>query len=81
MIEINSFLVMNNFSIKDTMRIIGNNGLGIAFVTNNEGTLLGTVTDGDIRKALGNGTSISTDVEQIMNTNPITVQEEFTSHN
>ncbi|MBT4935457.1 NAD-dependent epimerase/dehydratase family protein [Candidatus Woesearchaeota archaeon] len=80
MIEINSFLVMNNFSIKDTMRIIGNNGLGIAFVTNNEGTLLGTVTDGDIRKALGNGTSISTDVEQIMNTNPITVQEEFTSH-
>ncbi|PIN76967.1 NAD-dependent dehydratase [Candidatus Woesearchaeota archaeon CG10_big_fil_rev_8_21_14_0_10_36_11] len=79
MIEINSCIVMNNFSIKDTMRIIGSNGLGIAFVTKNDGTLLGTVTDGDIRKALGKGTSIHTDVEKIMNTTPITVQQGFTS--
>ena len=78
MVEISSFIVMKNFSIKDTMRIIGDNGLGIAFVTESDGTLCGTVTDGDIRKALGAGANILLNIEQIMNKDPIKVKEDFT---
>jgi nucleotide sugar dehydrogenase len=49
--------------------------VGIALVMDNDKNLLGTVTDGDIRKALVRGVTMDESVEQIMARNPITVSE------
>ncbi|MFT7157840.1 MAG: CBS domain-containing protein, partial [Parvicella sp.] len=38
------------------------------FVINDEDQLLGTITDGDIRRGLLNGLEISTNISQYMNT-------------
>jgi len=49
--------------------------VGIALVTSPKGELMGTVTDGDIRKALVRGVAMEERVEKIMARNPITVDE------
>lgn len=46
---------------------------GIAIVVDKEHHLLGVVTDGDIRRAILNNTSIDEKVEKIMKKNPVTV--------
>ncbi len=75
MIEIKDLLVKKENTIKDVMRVIDNSGLGIAFVVNEENKLEGTITDGDIRKALGKGTDINSKAMEIMNASPLSINE------
>ena len=64
-------LVRYDESIIATMRIIESSALQIALVVNEIGQLLGTVTDGDIRKAILRGVSLDEKVDIIMNKNPV----------
>ena len=59
-------------SIVDTMRLIDKTAMQIALVTDENGMLLGTVTDGDIRRAILKGSDLREPVEKIMNTRPTT---------
>jgi dTDP-glucose pyrophosphorylase len=59
-------------TIMQVLKIIDNGALRIAIVTDSEGTLLGTVTDGDIRRGILNGISLESPVFKVMNSNPIT---------
>lgn len=59
-------------SILKTMAIIDQGAKQIAFVVDNENHLLGTVSDGDVRRGLLKGTKLDEPVELIMNTSPIT---------
>lgn len=52
--------------------------VGICLVTDPDGHLIGTVTDGDIRRSLVKGINLDDKVEQIMAKNPITVDEDLT---
>ncbi len=70
-------LVGEGESINETMRRIDQNGLGIVFIISPEKMLLGTVTDGDIRKALRRGVDVNSAVKDIMNRDPITLPEGF----
>ncbi len=60
-------------SIRETLEAIDASGLAIALVVDGERNLLGTVTDGDARRALLQGGNMASPVTAIMNRAPLTV--------
>lgn len=64
-------LVNTKTSILETMRIIDNSSLQFAAVVDEDLHLLGTVTDGDIRRGLLKGISLHGEVDLVMNCHPI----------
>ncbi|MGF7056648.1 nucleotidyltransferase family protein [Brassicibacter mesophilus] len=71
--EWKNILILPNTKIQETMKIIDLYSLQIAIVVDNDNKLLGTVTDGDIRRGLLNGISLDDPVTQIMSKTPITI--------
>ncbi len=65
-------------SLKDTMQALDASGLRITFIIDAGGRLIGTATDGDIRRGLLKGLSLESNVSLIMNKNPIFVLEDAT---
>jgi dTDP-glucose pyrophosphorylase len=59
-------------SIRDTLKVIDDGSIQIALVVDMKNHLLGTVTDGDIRRGMLKGISLDKAVNQVMNCNPIT---------
>lgn len=68
-------LITHTHSIHAVIQSIDKSGLQIALVVNEQRQLLGTVTDGDIRRAILQGFSLEDSVAQIMNSQPITVTD------
>ena len=68
--EISKFFVSLGTSVLETMRIINENTKGIVFAADN-GRLIGTVTDGDIRRYIIGGGEVSAVVENVINRNTI----------
>lgn len=60
-------------SILETLQVIDKSGLAIALVVDRQRHLLGTVTDGDVRRAILHGTAVGAPVSSIMNRSPTTV--------
>jgi predicted transcriptional regulator len=56
--------------IQDVLKVINNESLQLALVVDLDNRLLGTVTDGDIRRALINGIPLSNPISEIMFTAP-----------
>ena len=50
---------------------------GIALVVNEKGELLGTVSEGDIRRAILSGKTLESKAKEVMNSNPISFTEEL----
>lgn len=65
-------LVSPTIPIIETMRLIDKTAMQIALVTDKNSMLLGTVTDGDIRRAILKGRDLNDPVEKIMNKRPTT---------
>ncbi|ALP52651.1 alcohol dehydrogenase [Candidatus Tenderia electrophaga] len=59
-------------SVKDAMAVLDAGSLQIALVVEADGHLAGTVTDGDIRRALLRGKGLDTSIHEVMNANPVT---------
>ncbi|MDD4975466.1 MAG: nucleotidyltransferase family protein [Bacteriovorax sp.] len=57
-------------TIRSTIQIIDTSAMQIALVVSSDGKLVGTVTDGDVRRALLAGISLEDIVDKIMNKNP-----------
>lgn len=57
-------------TIRDALQIINNGAMQMAVVVNSEGKLLGTITDGDIRRGLLNNLCLEDSVETILHTTP-----------
>ena len=55
------------FTVKEAIKVIDQGALQIALVVDAEKRLIGTVTDGDIRRGLLNGLNLDSPVEQVMN--------------
>lgn len=69
-------LVVPSTPILEAIRLIDQSSRGIALivlVVDETGRLEGTVTDGDVRRAIIAGLSLDTPVERIMNPNPVAV--------
>lgn len=61
-------------SVKETLEVMDKSALQIALVTSESCHLLGTVTDGDIRRALLAGANLQTPIKEVMNANPVVGQ-------
>jgi len=66
-------LVSPSASIQDVLKVINQGGLQLALVVDDERRLLGTVTDGDIRRALINDQPLDGIVSDVMFSAPTTV--------
>lgn len=65
--DINRLFVNSKSSIIDTLKIININTKGMAIVVDNSNKLLGTITDGDIRRGIIKGISLNESIENIYN--------------
>ena len=70
--DVKASCVDESLSVRECMRIIDRNKQGIALVVDKDGRLVGTVTDGDIRRFTLAGRSIDEPVSSVMWTNPLT---------
>lgn len=78
MIDWKSVVLTSDATIRDAMRTIDEAGLRIALVCDNQQTLLGTVTDGDIRRGLLAESDMSDAVIKVMNKKPMVVKANHT---
>ena len=67
MIQLDLILISANTSVLDALKVIDQGCAQIALVVDEEEKLIGTLTDGDIRRGLLYGYSLSASVEQMMN--------------
>ncbi len=65
-------LVSATISVAEAIESIDRNSMQIAIVVAEDGKLLGTVTDGDIRRGILKGIALSAPVTQVMNADPTT---------
>lgn len=68
-------LLKETDTIRDAMRVIDSSSLRMGIVLNTSDKLLGTVTDGDIRRALLHDGNMHDDVNKVMNRSPICIAE------
>ena len=69
--DIKKVAIAPTATIKEAMQIIDNGAMKIALVTDKNLKLLGTISDGDIRRALLNDISLNDSITNIYNTKPI----------
>ncbi len=67
---IERILVPENASILDAIRIIDAGAQQITIAVDNDGRLLGVITDGDVRRAILRGIDLASPASQIINTQP-----------
>lgn len=63
-------IVTKNYTLLNTMKIIDDSSLQFAVVVDEKQRLLGTVTDGDIRRGILRGEGLDVPITSIMNPNP-----------
>lgn len=71
-----SVLIAPDTPAIDAVRLIDTTHLQIAMVVDETGRLLGTVTDGDVRRAILTGKALTTPVSEIMFRKPTTISPE-----
>jgi dTDP-glucose pyrophosphorylase/CBS domain-containing protein len=72
--RLQALLLAPGASIRDAMRRIDEGGVEIALIVDTGGILLGTLTDGDVRRALLSGAALDDDVTPFASSRPTTVQ-------
>ncbi len=70
--DLNKYFVKYNTKISKVLKIINSNEIKFIVVIDNDKNLLGTVTDGDIRRTILKKIDLNSSVNLIMNKNPIT---------
>ncbi|MFA6196768.1 MAG: nucleotidyltransferase family protein [Sulfurimonas sp.] len=75
--NIDNILLKPTSTIKEALKVIEGGSKKIALVVDNDKKLLGTLTDGDIRRALLNNLSLNDFVESIIFKTPVTCKENY----
>ena len=65
----NNYTINVNFSIKDALKKIDVNRLGIIFIINDHNKVIGCASDGDIRTNLINGVALTDQIDLCVNKN------------
>jgi dTDP-glucose pyrophosphorylase len=66
-------LLVEGSSIKDAVKVLNIAALKIVLVVDRDGVLVGTISDGDIRRGLLEGLSLSSPIEQIIHRDALVV--------
>ena len=69
-----SILIFGNDTIINAINILNKTGLMLLIVCDQNNKLLGTVSDGDIRRGVIKGLDLATKCQVIMNSSPITAK-------
>ncbi|PRR82845.1 nucleotidyltransferase family protein [Clostridium vincentii] len=69
--NIEQLLIKKNCTIKAALEIINNGAKGIVLVIDEGNKLIGTITDGDIRRALLKGFKLEESLEEFIHYNPV----------
>lgn len=69
------FLINEKSLINKVVKNLNSHGLKICFVVNSKNELIGTVTDGDIRRGFLRGCRLSDSVEKILNKKFFSIQK------
>lgn len=77
-INIDKLLVYMECSIKQALEVLDAGSKGIILIVDKEKKLIGTITDGDIRRAILKGMSIEESVGEVVHYNPIYVTQNMT---
>lgn len=72
-----SALLSAESTLQQAIRCLDESGLQIAIVTDAQGRLLGTLTDGDIRRGLLRGLTLASQVEDILHRDPLVVPPQW----
>lgn len=70
-----SVLLSRDATLQNAIELLGAASLRIVLVVSEDGVLLGTITDGDARRALLAGKKMSVPVTMVMETRPYTIKE------
>lgn len=70
-----SILLKSDAILKDAIYLLENSDKGIVLVVDENNTLLGTITDGDIRRSLLSGLNLEVKVEEVMTKNMVVLNE------
>jgi dTDP-glucose pyrophosphorylase len=70
-----NLLVQSNLTIRSSMKTLNKTSVKCLLVIDNNKKLLGTLTDGDIRKSLLKGSILTDKIEKIYNKNPTVFKE------
>ena len=64
-------------SIRDAIALLENSKFGTLFVVNDDSQLLGTITDGDIRRSILKGNGLQDNILSTVNTSPIVAFQDY----
>ena len=70
------YCVSSGSIVKDAIKILNAQKGKIVIVLNAENVVVGTITDGDIRRALLNSITVNYPVENVMNKNFLFIRQE-----
>jgi len=76
--DIKKIIITNDATIKKALSIISAGATQIAIVVDKKGKLLGTLTDGDIRRGYLRGMDINSPINSIINKKPFSAKENDT---
>lgn len=65
-------LISSSSRIRETIQLIDSSGIQFVVVVDDQGRLLGTVTDGDLRRGMLKGLALDQSVNLVMNAKPVT---------
>ena len=79
MINWKDILIKPTDSLEHAIKVLHKGGVRITLVVDKNNKLLGTVTDGDIRRALMNKLTMTSQITHVMNSNPFKVHNNFST--
>ena len=77
--EIENIKISQNSTIKEALKIIGDGAMQIAIIVDEKEKLLGTLTDGDIRRGLLKGLDLNSSIESLISSNFATTVSPYIS--
>jgi len=75
--NIEKIKIFKETKIKKALKIISDGGLQIALVVDKKDKLIGTLTDGDIRKGFLRGMNLDSSINSIISKNPICAKKDY----
>lgn len=73
--EIDNILCNADVSVKEALKLLNKSKSEVLLVVDENNRLIGTVTDGDVRRALLENVSLSEPISKVMHKSPITLRE------
>ena len=69
-LELDKYLITKNSSIRDALKLIDKNGAKCLIVSDKNKKMLGTLSDGDLRKAILSGKKLRQKIISLFNKKP-----------